>query len=157
MVPFYTRFRELALNEMRSATVRGRSDLPDGEYGFLELYCDDPDCDCRRVIINVVTPTGPETLATINYGWENIEFYTQWMHGDKILARGMQGATLDILNPQSRHADALLNLFEWVLEDQAYVERLKKHYALFKSSLRQQRPLDARRRARIERRRRKRD
>jgi hypothetical protein len=141
---------------MRSVTARGRRDLPDGQYGFLELYCDDPGCDCRRVIINVVTPTGPQTLATINYGWESIEFYTQWMHGDKELAREMQGATLDFLNPQSQHADALLNLFKWVLEDQAYVERLKKHYALFKSALLPQRPLDARRRARIERHRRKR-
>lgn len=138
MTPFYSRFRELAFNEMRSATIRGRRDLPDGEYGFLELYCDDPACDCRRVLINVVTPKGSQVLATINYGWESIEFYTEWMHGDKKLGREMQGASLDFLNPQSQYADALLNLFKWVLEDQAYVERLKRHYMLFKGAVRRE-------------------
>jgi len=27
--------------------------IPDGEYGFVELYCDEPDCDCRRVVIDI--------------------------------------------------------------------------------------------------------
>ena len=31
MVPFYTRFRELAFQEMRNATIQGWEDLPDGE------------------------------------------------------------------------------------------------------------------------------
>jgi len=54
MVPFYTRFRELAFQEMRNATIQGWEDLPDGEYGFLELYCNDDQCDCRRVLIQVI-------------------------------------------------------------------------------------------------------
>ena len=37
MIPFYTRFRDVAFKEMRSATVRGMPGLADGEYGFLEL------------------------------------------------------------------------------------------------------------------------
>lgn len=136
MIPFYERFRELALEEMRSATIRGRQDLPDGEYGFLELYCGDPHCDCRRVIIDVVTPTtGSKILATINYGWESLEFYEKWMH-NKELAHNCCGAKLDMLNPQTKYSSVLLELFKSVLQDQAYVERLKRHYALFKSDLR---------------------
>ncbi|MBI4789652.1 MAG: hypothetical protein HY782_21695 [Chloroflexi bacterium] len=135
MTAFFTRFRELAFKEMRSATVQGGRDLPDGEYGFLELYCDEVNCDCRRVIINVVTPkTSPKVLATINYGWESLEFYEKWMH-DKELAKNSRGATLDMLNPQSKHAYALLELFKWVLQDDQYVERLKRHYALFKGAI----------------------
>jgi hypothetical protein len=139
MVPFYTRFRDLAFKEMRSATVRGMPGLPDGEYGFLELYCDEPGCDCRRVVIDVITPTtGPKIWATINYGWESLEFYEQWIR-DKETARECYGATLDPLNPQTEYSDALLQLFKHILQDEAYVERLKRHYQLFKSDLRARR------------------
>ncbi len=139
MVPFYTHFRDLAFKEMRSATVRGMPGLPDGEYGFLELYCDEPTCDCRRVIIDVIAPTtGSKIWATISYGWESLEFYEKWMR-DKESARESHGATLDPLNPQTEYSDALLQLFNHVLQDEAYVERLKRHYQLFKSSLPKQR------------------
>lgn len=135
MVPFYTHFRDLAFKEMRSATVRGMPGLPDGEYGFLELYCDESGCDCRRVVIDVITPTtGPKIWATINYGWESLEFYEQWMR-DKETARECYGVTLDPLNPQTEYSDALLQLFNHILQDEAYVERLKRHYQLFKSDL----------------------
>ena len=135
MVPFYTRFRDLAFKEMRSATIRGMPGLPDGEYGFLELYCDEPACDCRRVVIDVIAPTtGPKIWATINYGWESLEFYEKWIR-DKETARECYGATLDPLNPQTEYSDALLRLFNQVLQDEAYVERLKRHYQLFKSDL----------------------
>lgn len=138
MVPFYTRFRDLAFKEMRSATVRGMPGLPDGEYGFLELYCDEPACDCRRVLIDVITPTSSKIWATINYGWESLEFYEKWMR-DKDTARECYGATLDPLNPQTEYSDALLQLFNHVLQDKVYVERLKRHYQLFKSDLQKKR------------------
>src|ERR1039458_3144226 len=51
MTPFMERFPEVGARETRSATVTQRQDLPDGEYGFLELYCDEPGCDCRRATI----------------------------------------------------------------------------------------------------------
>ncbi len=138
MTPFYTRFRDLAFQEMRAATVQGRSDIPDDEYGFLELYCDEPDCDCRRVVINVISQTGgPKVWATINYGWESPEFYVRWA-GYAAAAQDMAGAVLDPLNPQTRYSSALLRLFEFVLEDEAYVDRLKRHYQMFKAAVRQE-------------------
>jgi hypothetical protein len=63
---------------------------------------------------------------------------------DKELARGCHGTVLDVLNPQTKYSSALLELFKWVLQDQAYVERLKRHYALFKSDLRGKRKLATR-------------
>jgi hypothetical protein len=135
MVPFYTRFRDLAFKEMRSATIRGMPGLPDGDYGFLELYCDEPSCDCRRVLVDVVTPTsGSKIWATINYGWECLEFYEKWMH-NKETARESYGATLDPLNSQSEYSYALLRIFNNLLQDKAYAERLKRHYQLFKADL----------------------
>jgi len=109
--------------------------LPDGEYGFLELYCDDPACDCRRAVIQVIAPTsGANVWATINYGWESLEFYEKWV-GHKETARDACGATLDPINLQSEYAGALLRLFTQILQDQAYVERLKRHYLLFKADV----------------------
>jgi hypothetical protein len=137
MTPFYTLFPDVARTETRSVTVRGYPGLPDGEYGFIDLYCDKLGCDCRRVIIDVVcSTTRGKIWATINYGWESLEFYEKWM-GDKELAAHCRGATLDMLNPQTEYSHVLLRLFENVLKDKAYVERLKRHYEMFKSAVRE--------------------
>ena len=67
-IPLMERFPEVGARETRLVTVPQRQDLPDWEYGFVELYCDEPDCDCRRVMINVLRPeTGwSKVWATIS-------------------------------------------------------------------------------------------
>jgi len=153
MTPFYTHFPELAFNEMRSLAVKGKADLPDGEYGFLELYCDEPGCDCRRVIIDVISPATQDKIwATINYGWEDVAFYEEWM-GSPEDAVDCKGPSLDPFNPQTEYSPALLGLFALMLNDETYVERLKRHYELFKEAVRdkhrpQWRPSGPRRRLR---------
>jgi len=135
MVPFYTLFHDLAFQEMRSLIIRGSRDLPDGEYGLLELYCDDICCDCRRVIINIITPkSGPKIWATINYGWESIDFYERWMGSDKY-AEECKGPYLDPLNTQTEYSPILFDYVKFMLEDEEYVERLKEHYKLFKQAI----------------------
>lgn len=134
MVPFHTKFRDLAFRETRTVVVRGYEALPDGDYGFLEFYCDEFGCDCRRVVLQVVTPDGgAKVWASINFGWERPRFYRKWMSGNAKAAAGMAGATLDPLNPQTEHSQALLRLFrDVVLRDSGYVQRLKRHYEIFK-------------------------
>ncbi len=80
MVPFVSKFPELGARETRSIRVAGRDDLPDDEYGFIEFYCDEPGCDCRRVRIDVLREdTGWKRIsATISYGWEPVDFYRRW-------------------------------------------------------------------------------
>lgn len=130
MVPFYTLLPDLAVNETRTIIVQGRDDLPDGEYGFVEFYCNEIDCDCRRVIINVLSPATPSKIwATINFGWKAAEFYKKWSGGD------MKGPFLDPLNLQTAYSSVLLQLFGFVLADKKYVDRLKRHYELFKQTL----------------------
>ena len=138
MAPFYTRFRDLAIRETRSATVHDDPVIPDGEYGFIELYCDEVNCDCRRVILNVISATtGNKVWATINYGWEDVEYYEKWTR-NKELAQDMVGAALDPLNIQTRYAPALLELFEYIIEDPSYVKRLQRHYEMFKADIRKE-------------------
>jgi len=140
MTLFHSLLPDVAADETRSVTILNHPDLPKAQYGFIESYCDDPACDCRRVLISVISPEMPgKILATINYGWESLAFYTRWMHNASD-AEQARGATLDPLNPQSALSPALLRLFETVLQDQAYVERLKRHYTLFKQALRAKRP-----------------
>jgi hypothetical protein len=54
---------------------------------------------------------------------------------DEEIARECHGVTLDPLNPQTEYSYALLELFKHVLQGEAYVERLKRHYKLFKFDL----------------------
>jgi hypothetical protein len=136
MTPFMKRFPELGAQETRSVTVTRRQDLPDGEYGFLEFYCDEPGCDCRRVMIDVLRPeTGWSKIwATISYGWESLDFYRKWggAGSDPI---EIKGPYLDPLNPQTRYSSALLNLFRFLLQSTDYVERLKRHYQMFRDTV----------------------
>jgi len=135
LVPFYRQFPDLAAQETRSIFIFKRAELPPGQYGFLELFCDDPKCDCRRVVISVISPQmGTAPLATINYGWERVAFYARWL-GTWQGAAACKGPSLDPLNPQTAYSEALLALFESALEDEQYKERLERHYALFKSTL----------------------
>jgi len=136
MTPFMKRFPEVGARETRSVTVAQRHDLPDGEYGFLEFYCDEPDCDCRRVMIDVLRPeTGWRKIwATISYGWESLDFYRKWggVHSDPI---EMKGPYLDPLNPQTKYSSALLNLFRFLIQSPDYVERFQRHYQMFRESV----------------------
>ncbi len=138
MIPFHINCPEPGLRETRSIHVLAADGpLPVGEYGFLELYCEDLGCDCRRVLFQVTSSAAPNTtLATINFGWESIEFYTEWLHGDEESAREIVNACLDPMNAQSEYSEALLDLFQnVVMQDPAFVARLKSHYESFKRNL----------------------
>src|SRR3954470_17919078 len=103
MSGFWLRFPEVAARETRTINLGSpQNGLPAGSYGFLELYCNDPACDCRRVLLQVRTEHDPnKVLATINYGWESLDFYRKWLHGDRKGAREITEASLDPINPQS--------------------------------------------------------
>jgi hypothetical protein len=134
MVPFFERFPDIALRETRAATIVDNPYLPDGEYGFVDLYCDEDGCDCRRVLLLVLGPFSKEPLATINYGWESEGFYARWV-GDSESARDATGASLDPLGRQTGYSEALLALFKEMIKDPEYDDRFKRHYELFKSAV----------------------
>ena len=133
MEPFFNRSPHIAVSETRTMHVYGNSQLPDGKYGFIELYCSDPKCDCRRVLIQVMTPTsGQKVWATINYGWESLSYYKKWSRG---IDKDCKGPFLDPINPQSPYAETLLHFFKDILKDKAYADRFAKHYSLFRKTL----------------------
>ena len=133
MEQFYNRFPDIAEKETRGITIMSEEEgLPKGEYFFLESYCNDPKCDCRRVFINVLYKD--KILATIGYGWEEVKFYEQWM-GDPDLAPNMKGPILELTGQHTQYSETLLELFNKViLKDNKYINRLKMHYKMFKKN-----------------------
>ncbi len=139
---FVEHFPNLGWKETRSATVfpLNRYGLPADEYGLIEAYCDDEDCDCRRVFLNVASRKKQEIIATITYGWETEAFYRKWFGGgdsemSRMAVKEMVGLGLNSASPQSKYANAALKLVEELLQDPDYVTRLKRHYQIFKEKV----------------------
>ncbi len=138
-VPFADRFPDLANDETRWLVVPDGAEigLPPDEYGFMDMYCNDKGCDCRRVFFSVLASRNPGIKAVLTWGWEDRSFYQRWLgSGDKKMIDGLKGPCLDISSSQSDVAKSLLKFFKDVmLEDQDYVERIKRHYAMFRKSV----------------------
>jgi hypothetical protein len=125
LIPFFQVERALGARETRTIDLfRPQNGIPAGSYGLFEFYCPDPDCDCRRVLIQVVEKEHPtRVLAAIGYGFDR----------DAKDA----GPFLDPMNAQCPYAPALLRLVEgMVLRDASYVARLERHYDIVKRAAR---------------------
>ena len=135
MEAFHKRVPNIGMSEYRSFTALGIEGLPRGQYGFMEFYCNDPSCDCRRVQLVVVAPeVSKRFLATISYGWESLAFYKNRF--DFISEKDSPcEPTLEPLGDQSQYSEILLDCCKrFLLSDEAYIERLKRHYRLFKKT-----------------------
>ena len=137
--PFFERFRELALQETRSVTldVGNPYELPADEYALLEMYCNDENCDCRRVMFDVVSRKRQKSVAVVAYGWETATFYSKWYGradspGARMAVNEMTGLNLNSASQQSELAPAILEMVRWVLNDTAYIARINRHYQFFK-------------------------
>ncbi len=77
-----------------------------------------------------------ESVAVIAYGWEDREFYVDWFGEDEPrVIDNLKGPTLNDASPQSKLAPILLERVKRVLKDDQYVERIKRHYRLFKEKI----------------------
>lgn len=143
---FLQHFPEIAELETRTVKVLQRlpSGLAPGDYSLLEMFCDEPGCDCRRVMFYIVSSRTNGVEAMVAYGWESRDFYVKWMgDDDPHVIDDLQGPVLNLGSPQSKHAPAILELIETVvLQDEAYIERVKRHYALFRERIDGNRPFD---------------
>jgi hypothetical protein len=135
---------EVAERETRTLTILPGSNtgLPTGHYSFLEMFCDEPGCDCRRVFFSVLSSVHQQVEAVVAWGWEDVAFYAAWMKDDdpEVLAN-LKGPVLNLGSPATALAPALLELTRTLLlQDSAYVERLKRHYQLFRQRIERGRP-----------------
>ena len=90
-----------------------------------------------RVLFWVVSIAYGGPVAVINWGWEHESFYAKWIKGGhRGLAKDLKGPSLNIGSPQSDLAPAILDLTANVLlEDEAYRDRIKRHYGMFRKRI----------------------
>jgi hypothetical protein len=143
MIPFHSVLPELAQREVRcvhlevAPGVASSTGLAAGEYAFVEFYCDDLNCDCRRVFLQVIARDDQDkVLASINYGWEKESFYRKRLPWDPEAPMLITRGSLDPMNQQSECAEALLELFQRHVLDEPYRLRLRRHCQLFRDELR---------------------
>jgi hypothetical protein len=132
---FYSKFPKIAEKETRVLTLfEPQYGVPKGKYALIDSYCDDGDCDCRKVMVNFVDADNPNIVfATVGYGWESEKFYTEWMFGDKKEGKHLAGSYLELGGRQSKYSLAFLEFWKnFVIQDKEYVNRLKKHYIMWK-------------------------
>ena len=132
---FFGLFPELQNSELRNYQVIDSKDTPikEGDYLFDELFCAKKGCDCRNVGIQVKN-NNLEVFATISYGWEKPSYYMKW--SDAItpeLSKIMASASLCTMGEQSFLSGHFLKVFKDMIKtDKKYIERIKRHYFMFK-------------------------
>jgi len=114
LCPFHELFPDEAMDEVRVFRVSGYGTVPDGEYALIEFYCVDPDCHCRRVLLNVISKEAQGVVAAISFGFDP--------------EGPAPGPFLDPINPKASYADEILVLVAGILSDEAYAARLERHY-----------------------------
>src|SRR5206468_2710909 len=129
MKPFHSLFPELAQREVRclhigpapEAEAHRAPVLPSDEYLYVECYCGELACDCRRVLLQVLRRGAMDTvLANIVYGWDKESFYRKriaWEGDVDQAARRTVRGELDPLLEQSEFAEQLLQLFQQLVLD----------------------------------------
>ena len=121
-------------HQVRTVSIKQSPQLPDGEYSFIDMYCTDPKCDCRKTMIQVMH--NGKLVSVINYGWESATFYENWMGSsakDNSMPK-MHGASIDITSPDLVSRDGILALFYALLND-IWIAKFKHHYDRFKVAI----------------------
>ena len=131
MIPFGSVFREIAARETRSVRIsessehQGPFDTPAGEYAFLEHYCDEAGCDCRRVMLAVVSRASMAPVAWISHSFDPPK-------------PGAHIKEQTFLDPMFKHAPYgrdLMRIFLARVLDEPYDARLRRHYRMIKDHI----------------------
>lgn len=130
---------EIAREETRSLRTMGEDGEVARTFLFAEMFCDEAGCDCRRAFVQVLSDERgvAQPRAMLSWGWEPPEFYQRWA-GFPLSPADMdelRGPALVRLERQSEEAEALLDAFRWMLSDEAYAARIRRHYALFRERI----------------------
>ncbi len=132
MAPYHEFFPEQAKRELAYLELDGHS------YPMIEFYCIDPECDCRRVMVNVYADlTLQQPLAVITYGWDSLEFYQKWLPG--VDPHEVKGPALELLTPSTELARRILQRFKDNLKPARLDATFAKHYHDIKSELKRRR------------------
>jgi hypothetical protein len=135
-------FPDLAVRHMIHLWIEPRRPrLPVNSYWLIEYYCDEPGCDCRRMVLDVVASRYEgRVFASIHFGWETLGFYRRWA-GTRDLgdATPLKRGVLDPSEINCDWANVLLrHIRKEVLSNPKLVGRFKRHYEMAKREQRKQ-------------------
>jgi hypothetical protein len=133
----HARLPEVAESETRTLFLM-KDGEPERAYEFVELFCDERGCDCRRAWIQVFSdePNVEQPRANISWGWEPAGFYRKWasFHLTADDLAELKGPGLVRMARQSEEAPDILARFrEVVLADARYAARIVRHYKAFRA------------------------
>lgn len=121
MQPYSVLFPDAADPVIALTLDRKTGKIPKGTYGFIEFYCTDKGCDCRRTTIFVLNEKMKEK-AVISMGFD--------------LDQPLAGPFLDEFHPQSACAEELLALFVNAINRQPeFLESFYRHYREVRSQV----------------------
>lgn len=121
MEPFYHIIPAADKPTMTLALTRKKGGIPRGRYSFIEYYCTEPGCDCRRVLL-IVFNENVVPKAVINFGFDQDNPFS--------------GPYLDTSNKQSPFAHHLLDHFVHALNSNPeWLERLYLQYRLVREKV----------------------
>lgn len=117
--------------QIRSVTLANDPYLPPGEYDFIDMYCSDNTCDCRKTIIQIFHDK--KLVSIVNFGWESPKFYLRWLNSaqDVELAKEMSGLSIDFSSPDLVSPKGILLLVNHLM-DQEWISMLKENYRLIR-------------------------
>jgi len=137
---FFTFFPEIAEKETRVIQFFNGSELAGDTLVLIEMFCDEPKCDCRRVMLNVFSEKRKEIVATIAFGWENEAFYKKWYpYGDANDIKELKGPALNSMSQMTDISEFVFKTVnEQTLSQQSYIDRIVRHYNLFRKRIEKQ-------------------
>lgn len=135
---FFDEFPHLLQTELATGSIYQNDYLkyiPAGNYAFVEMFCAEPACDCRRVLIRVISINPNKAWTVLNYGWDSDEYYKSWFASDS-LAYGLgSGVSLGKIMQEPLEQE-FLDIFKRVIQhDKAYTARIEQHYYQFKEKM----------------------
>lgn len=119
--------------QVRTVVIADAPYLPSGEYTFIDTYCGDNTCDCRRTIIQIFHDK--KLVSVVSFGWESPKFYLRWLNStkDRKLADEMSGLTIDFSSPDLVSPKGILLLVNHLL-DEKWISMLKENYRLIRET-----------------------
>lgn len=119
--------------QVRTVVIGDDPYLPSGAYTFIDIYCTDNTCDCRKTIIQIFHEK--KHVSTVSYGWESPKFYLRWLKNtkDRELAEEMSGLSIDFSSPDRVSPKGMLILINHLM-DEKWISILKENYRLIRKT-----------------------
>ncbi len=137
-MPFAAEFHKMAVKETQVFQKVTIANQFYEELAFINMYCDQEDCDCRRATIFVDDLCGKFTipLAVISYGWEPLSFYKKWGPlMDNRTLKNFKGPAIDWGHQQSNPHPDFVALFKKQLQDENFKQLFPQQYARYKNRI----------------------